>query len=168
MTTRISGYQDADREACRALWVELTEWHRQIYDSPTIGGSDPGLQFDEHLERVGPDRIWVAARDDRIVGMAGMIQLDGEAELEPIVVSRDARRQGIGHELALAVIEAARESGARQLLTRPVARNEAAIRFFHVLGFDVVGQLELLLDFRPRAGRRWRAGERFAGRDFRV
>ena len=42
-------YKPGDLETCRELWVELTEWHRQIYDSPGIGGADPGKQFDEHL-----------------------------------------------------------------------------------------------------------------------
>ncbi len=39
----------SDREACRALWRELTECHRTIYGDPSIGGDDPGLYFDEHL-----------------------------------------------------------------------------------------------------------------------
>ncbi len=51
---------------------------------------------------------------------------------------------------------------------KPAARNAPAIRFFHDLGFDTVGQIELFLDFSPQADRRWQAGERIAGRDFRV
>jgi hypothetical protein len=48
---------------------------------------------------------------------------------------------------------------------RPAARNVRALQFFHRLGFDVLGQLELTLDLvRPE---RWQAGERLADRDFR-
>jgi hypothetical protein len=39
---KIRNYRADDLAACRALWVELTEWHRQIYASPQIGGTDPG------------------------------------------------------------------------------------------------------------------------------
>jgi hypothetical protein len=49
-----------------------------------------------------------------------------------------------------------------------VARNDAAIRFFHGLGFDVLGQLELFVDLVPQEKRRWRRGVVLAGRDFRV
>jgi hypothetical protein len=53
-------------------------------------------------------------------------------------------------------------------MTRPVARNAPAIRFFSDLGFDALGQLELLLDFRPPAEQVWRAGATIADRDLRV
>lgn len=49
---------------------------------------------------------------------------------------------------------------------RPAARNASAPQFFHGLGFDVLGQPELVLDLaKPE---RWRAGERLADREFRV
>ena len=164
----IRNYGPEDLPACRALWVELTEWHRQIYASPQIGGSDPGRQFDEHLRRVGRERIWLATIGGDIVGMVGMIPGESEAELEPIVVSEGWRGRGIGRQLAECVVAEARSAGARQLLTRPVARNAAAIQFFYGLGFDVLGQLELLLDLRPSAEQRWRPGATIADRDFRV
>jgi len=37
----IRKYQPDDREQCRALWRELTEWHREIYEDTTIGGEHP-------------------------------------------------------------------------------------------------------------------------------
>jgi hypothetical protein len=64
------------------------------------------------------------------------------------------------------VIDAARHAGLRGVEVHPAARNSDAIRFFHREGFDVLGQIELVLDLaRPE---RWRAGERLAGCDFRV
>jgi hypothetical protein len=53
----IRNYLPDDLASCRALWVELTEWQREIYGNPGIGGEHPGLQFDEHLQRVGPQRL---------------------------------------------------------------------------------------------------------------
>lgn len=168
MSVRIRGYDPSDLDACRRLWVELTEWHRELYATPTIGGDDPGVQFDEHLARVGAAHIWIAEGNGRPVGMVGMIPSKNESELEPIVVARDWRSRGVGEALARVVIAAARERDDRQLIVRPVARNEAAIRFFHGFGFDVLGQLELLADFRSRDEQPWRGGAALAGLDFRL
>ena len=38
----IRRYHPRDLEGCRRLWVELTEWHRSIFETPSIGGDDPG------------------------------------------------------------------------------------------------------------------------------
>ena len=125
----VRNYRPADLAACRSLWVELTEWHRQIYGSPEIGGPDPGRKFDEHVERVGAQRIWLATIGGEVVGMVGVIQTEDEIELEPIVVSEQWRGRGIGRQLAERVVAEARAAGMGQLLARPVARNAAAIRF---------------------------------------
>jgi ribosomal protein S18 acetylase RimI-like enzyme len=165
---RIRGYDPGDLDACRRLWVQLTEWHRELYAAPGIGGDDPGAQFDEHIARVGPDHIWIAERDGRPVGMVGMIPSTGESELEPIIVASDWRGRGVGEALARVVIEAARARGDQQLIVRPVARNDRAIRFFHGFGFDVLGQLELLADLRRHDEQPWRDGATLGGVDFRL
>jgi ribosomal protein S18 acetylase RimI-like enzyme len=156
-------YDPRDLEACRSLWAELTERHRELYADRSIGGRDPGRGFDEHLQRA--ERIWVADAGGAVVGLAGMLLDDGKAELEPIVVAAAWRRRGIGALLTDAVVAAARERGARQVVVRPTGRNAEAVRFFHALGFDVLGRVDLRLDLRPVPRRR---GERIAGRDFRV
>ena len=161
----IRNYVPDDLAACRALWVELTDWHRELYDNPSIGGKHPGLQFDDHLHRVGPEHLWVATIGDRVVGLAGMIPGDREAELEPVVVSQAFRGRGIGLELAQSVVAHAKAAGVRFLSARPVARNAGAVRFFHRLGFRVLGHIELLADF---AGRDWQSGHNLAGRDFQL
>src|SRR5437870_2429650 len=84
---KIRSYEADDLAVCRALWVELTEWHRQIYESPQIGGADPGRRFDEHLRQVGRDHIWLATIEGDVVGMVGLIEEESEFELEPLVVS---------------------------------------------------------------------------------
>ncbi|HKC21455.1 MAG TPA: GNAT family N-acetyltransferase [Gaiellaceae bacterium] len=66
------------------------------------------------------------------------------------------RGRGVGAALARTVLEAARQRGDRYVTTRPVARNGTALRFFHALGFDALGQLELIADLRVRDEQRWR------------
>ncbi len=161
-------YKSEDLQACRGLWNDLTQWHRHIYDDPGIGGTDPGSLFDKHLKLVGPEHVWVAERDGEVVGMAGLIPGENEAELEPLVVKEEWRGRGIGHLLTLAVIGAARQSGARLLTVRPVARNDVALRFFHRIEFDVLGQIELVMDFRPTKNQKWRHGENLTGKTFRL
>lgn len=159
----IRRYAPGDVEACRRLWSELTEWHRELYDDPTFGGDDPGRAFDAHLAVA--EAIWVAEIEGLVVGLAGLLVEGGRAELEPLVVGETWRGRGVGRALAARVIDAARQLGFPRLRVRPVGRNADAIRFFHALGFDVLGRVDLRIDLEPTA----RApGERIAGRDFRV
>ena len=114
----IRNYVPRDLMACRQLWVALTQWHRDIYDSPNIGGDNPGLAFDKHLHEVGADNIWVAEVEGEVVGLTGLILEGDEAELEPLVVLDQFRGLGIGRRLAETVIEQARKTGIRQLKVR--------------------------------------------------
>ena len=162
----IRPYAAADLAACRDLWAELTETHRQLYSDPSIGGSDPGRGFDRYLDETSPARVWVA--DDQsgaVVGLAGLLVDGDKAELEPVVVSGPQRHGGVGSRLAETAVAAARELGLRQVCVRPVGRNADAIRFFHALDFDVLGRVDLRLDLKQTSRM---PGERIAGRDFRV
>jgi len=163
----VRGYEERDREACRALWRELTQWHRDLYEDESIGADrDAGDFFDEHLEHVGPERIWVAELEGAVVGFVGLI-VDGQVgELEPLVVSSAVRGRGIGRALAEHVVATARALGLRRLDVKPAARNASAIAFFHDAGFDSLGQLELMIYLAEPKD--WPVRERLADRDFRA
>jgi N-acetylglutamate synthase-like GNAT family acetyltransferase len=163
----IRPYASSDLEPCRALWAELTQHHRDIYGDPTIGGETPGLHFDPHLARVGPERIWVAEQDGRIVGLTGLIVEGQEGELEPLVVALASRRQGIGRALASHVIQEASKLKVRTLSVRPVARNADAITFFYDAGFGVLGHIELFMDLGEGTAGTWRSGPELLGRAFK-
>ena len=162
----IRRYRPDDLEQCRSLCADLTDWHRRLDGDDSIGGADPGRAFDAHLADVGPERIFVAEQEGRVVGLAGMVVSGKKVELEPLSVRAGCRGLGVGRELAEAVIGAARAEGARQVVVRPTGRNAEAIRVFHSLGFDVVTRVELALDLADDD--RWRDGEDYAGRRFRV
>jgi N-acetylglutamate synthase-like GNAT family acetyltransferase len=141
----IREYAPADRDACRELWRALTQRHRDIYGDPSIGGADPGLEFDRHLAHQRLAKVWVAAQDGELVGLCGLLVEHTEAELEPIVVHPARRRRGVGAALAQRAIAEARALGMTFINVRPVARNVEAIRFFRREGFRVLGRLELSL-----------------------
>ncbi|MCP4416313.1 MAG: hypothetical protein GY805_06810, partial [Chloroflexi bacterium] len=66
------------------------------------------------------------------------------------------------------VIAAAQQRGIGQLTVRPVGRNAQAIQFFHEMGFTILGQIDLFMDFAPAERQVWQDGERLAERDFKV
>ena len=164
---RIRNYGEGDLDACRALWVELVQRHRDIYDDQSIGGDDPGLYFDEHLGSVGPERTWVAESDDGVVGFTSLIVKGQDAEIEPVVVSASHRGKGVGEGLVRRAAEEAKELGVSCLFVRPVARNREAISFFRDCWFGTVGHVQLfrMLDETPPEV--WKDGIDLFGMAFR-
>jgi GNAT superfamily N-acetyltransferase len=162
----VRGYASADYDACRSLWVELTDYHRRIYGDPAIGGDDPGAAFDEYL--ADPHRIgsWVAESRGRVVGLTGLFNRGTSAEVEPVVVTEAARDQGIGRALIDAMVGEARDRGFEYLAIRPVARNVAAVQRFHAAGFRTLGgHIDLTMDLRERR-HGWLTGASLHDRDF--
>jgi GNAT superfamily N-acetyltransferase len=164
---RIRPYRPSDHSAGRDLWVELTEEQRELYDDATIGGADPGAAFEEYLTRLDLSGVWVADDGEGgVVGLVGLV-LNGRAgEVEPVVVTRSRRGQGIGKTLLSHVAEEARKRGMTYLTITPSSRNEAAIRCFHAAGYDVMSAVELSLDL-GRSTRGWQDGPSLQGLKFR-
>jgi len=144
----------------------MTQRHRDIYGDPTIGGENPGLEFDDHLARVGRDLIWVAETDDRVVGFVSLIHEGEEAEIEPIVVTSEVRSAGIGHQLVEHAVERARELGVLCLSVKPVARNEEAISFFYDAGFRTLGHIQLFMWLGDSLPGQWKEGPLLFGKPF--
>jgi GNAT superfamily N-acetyltransferase len=163
---QIRPYRPEDREACRALWRELTRHHRDLYDDPSIGGADPGDRFDEYLAHPKFAGAWVAEEAGRVVGLSGLLGDPAETEIEPVVVSAAHRGRGIGRRLVERMLEEARARGARSVSIRPVARNALAIRRFHEAGFRILGRIEM---FQTLEGSEqdWEPGPDLHGRSFR-
>jgi len=145
MAVNIREYTQADLEACRDLWRSLVQRHRDIYSDPSIGGDDPGIEFDQHLSHPALVKLWVAAIDSELVGLCGLLVEHGESELEPIVVSPSHRTKGIGASLAQQAIAESRRLGMKFINVRPVARNVEAIGFFHREGFRSLCHVELCI-----------------------
>jgi len=150
MEIKIRPYEPSDLEACRRLWTELTERHRQIYEDPSIGGENPGEFFDTYLQDPNLRGVWVAETDHKVIGLTGlMVNLFGETDVEPAVVLSDFRSRGVGRKMVDHVIAEARKKKMKRLSARPVARNIEAISFFVRAGFDIVGHIDLSQDLDP-------------------
>lgn len=163
MNLSIRDYEQRDLEACRALWVELTQHHRDLYDDPTIGGDAPGLEFDAHLAREDLAAFWVAELDGAVVGMTGLLLYGRDADVEPVVVRARLRGGGVGRALIAHALAEARARGVRFLSLRPVARNVDAIRLFVDQGFSKVGQIELSMDLGGEPPYSWMGGVELHG-----
>ncbi|HZT64790.1 MAG TPA: GNAT family N-acetyltransferase [Acidimicrobiales bacterium] len=150
----VRDYRDGDYQACRHLWVELTEHHRRLFDDPTIGGEDPGAGLDRYL--ADPERAasWVAEVAGEVVGLTGLLHHGSSGEVEPVVVAEARRGGGIGRALIARVVDEAVSRGYEYLAIRPVARNASAIRAFHSTGFRTLGgHVDLTMDLKPRRHR---------------
>jgi GNAT superfamily N-acetyltransferase len=156
----IRNYRKDDREQCRSLWRELTEWHREIYQDQTIGGEHPEDYFDKHLAKVGSSRLWVAVHGSRVVGLVGLIVEENEAEIEPLIVSKTYRGKGIGKKLLETIISEARKIEVRFLNIKPVARNMETIKFLYKQGFKNLGYIELFMGFSDYV---WKQGPEIFG-----
>ena len=164
---RIRPYESQDLECCRALWQDLTQWHREIYEDPTIGGDQPGRGFDEHLTKQALAGLWLAVYDSTPAGLVGLL-LDGrEGIVEPVIVAPAYRFRGVGHALLRFITEEARRRRLQYLSVRPVARNLEAVACFHSAGFRTLGHIDMFQELGPATGGPWKTGIAIHGRRFR-
>ncbi|MPZ28132.1 MAG: GNAT family N-acetyltransferase [Micromonosporaceae bacterium] len=140
-------YRPTDHNVCRALWAELTQVQRDLYDDPDLGGVDPGVGFEEYLTRLDLSGMWVAEDSEHgVIGFVGLT-LNGRAgEVFPVVVTQRHRSQGVGTALLAHVADQGRNRALRQLVVIPESRNVAAIRCLHAAGYDTLAAVRLRLD----------------------
>ncbi|MHC4932557.1 MAG: GNAT family N-acetyltransferase [Planctomycetota bacterium] len=165
MDLTIRTLEPTDREACRELWRELTQHHRDLYANPGIGGADPGNHFDEYLKHPKFAIAWVAEEAGAVVGLTGLLVDGEEAEIEPVVVRSGHRDRGIGRRLIDHAVAEARRRGIRSVCIRPVARNALAIGRFHDAGFRLLGRIEMFMPLGP-SEQEWTPGISIHGREF--
>jgi N-acetylglutamate synthase-like GNAT family acetyltransferase len=145
----------------------MVQRHRDIYDDESIGGDDPGLEFDTHLELVGSDSIWLAESEGEVIGFTSLIKKDQEAEIEPIVVSHKHRGKGVGELLIKHAAEEAKKYNILCLSVKPTARNKEAISFFHDCGFQTIGHIQLFKWFGESTQDTWKEGLEIFGKTFK-
>jgi GNAT superfamily N-acetyltransferase len=111
--------------------------------------------------------MWVAQHEeDGVVGFVGLILHGRAGAVDPVVVTRERRGEGIGRALLRYVGEQARGRGMRELTISPALRNIEAVHSLFRAGFDAAATVTLALDLTGRDGQ-WRDGVDIHGERFR-
>jgi ribosomal-protein-alanine N-acetyltransferase len=100
----------------------------------------PAHAFEQELTGNRLARYVVARAGRRVVAFAGIWQMVDEAHITTFGVHPDWRRRGVGSQLLLAVVELARQVGARRLTLEVRAGNLPAQALYESFGFEVRGR----------------------------
>ena len=100
----------------------------------------PSYAFEQELRGNRLARYVVARAGDAIVGFAGIWLMVDEAHITTFSVHPDWRRQGIGRQLLLNLVELSWAIGARRMTLEVRASNAGAQALYREFGFDVEGR----------------------------
>ena len=121
--------------------VTMTEAHvAQIAQIEKLCFSDPWSENSISSELNSRISLWFVALDgDNIAGYIGSQSVLDEADMMNVAVHPDYRRQSIGEKLVLALAQALKEKGIRDLMLEVRESNVPAIALYEKLGFQQVG-----------------------------
>ena len=119
-----------------ALIGELNDELAALYTPEQRHGLALEALFQPHV------RFFVAWRDGRPLGCAGVAFLDGFAEVKRMYVRAEARGKGIAEALMDRLARTAQEAGLHRLKLETGDRQQAAIRFYARCGFEICGAFE--------------------------
>ncbi|MBA2264576.1 MAG: ribosomal protein S18-alanine N-acetyltransferase [Chloroflexi bacterium] len=100
----------------------------------------PAHAFEQELKGNRLAHYLVARAGERIAGFAGMWLMVDEAHITTFGVHPDWRRQRIGRQLLLNLVELAVTIGAARMTLEVRPSNEAAQALYRTFGFEVVGR----------------------------
>jgi len=100
----------------------------------------PAHAFEQELKGNRLARYVVARAGDRVIGFAGVWLMVDEAHVTTFAVHPDWRRQGIGRQLLLSLVELSIAIGARRMTLEVRASNEAAQALYREFGFEATGR----------------------------
>lgn len=112
-----------------------------IAELETLCFSDPWPEAAIVPELTNPLSLWLVAMDgDRLAGYIGSQTVMEETDMMNVAVHPDYRRQGIGEQLILSLVEKLKARGSRILRLEVRASNEAAQKLYEKLGFRQLGR----------------------------
>ena len=100
----------------------------------------PEHAFQQEIRGNRLARYIVARAGDTVVGFAGVWLMVDEAHITTFGVHPDWRRQGIGRQLLLNLVDLARTLGAARMTLEVRVSNTPAQALYRGFGFDVVGR----------------------------
>ena len=102
----------------------------------------PAYAFEQELKGNRLARYVVGRAGQTVVGFGGVWLMVDEAHVTTFSVHPDWRRQGIGRQLLLGLLELVLRLKARRMTLEVRESNEAAQALYRSFGFDVVGRRE--------------------------
>ncbi|MGH2356523.1 MAG: ribosomal protein S18-alanine N-acetyltransferase [Candidatus Limnocylindria bacterium] len=100
----------------------------------------PAYAFEQELRGNRMARYLVARVGDEVTAFAGLWLMVDEAHITTFSVHPAWRRQGIGRQLLLSMLELGRALGAARMTLEVRLSNLAAQALYHGMGFTVAGQ----------------------------
>lgn len=92
-------------------------------------------------ELSNPLSLWLTAVDgDQVAGYIGSQSVLGESDMMNVAVNPEYRRQGIGRQLILALIQGLKEKGNHCLTLEVRSSNLPAIELYKQLDFSQIGK----------------------------
>ena len=103
--------------------------------------SDPWSENSIASELENPLSVWLVAVDGgQLIGYVGSQTVLGETDMMNLAVAPEARRQGTGRALVLALVDALTEKGSHSLMLEVRVSNTPAQKLYESLGFSQVGR----------------------------
>ena len=103
--------------------------------------SDPWSEKSIASELENPLSVWLVAVDGgQLIGYVGSQTVLGETDMMNLAVAPEARRQGTGRALVLALVDALTEKGSHSLMLEVRVSNAPARKLYESLGFSQVGR----------------------------
>lgn len=82
---------------------------------------------------------YVAVYEEMIIGFAGLVQMDTEADIDRVMVKKDFRGKGVSSILMEKILDEGTRLGIRDFTLEVRAGNEAAIGLYSKFGFQSEG-----------------------------
>ena len=103
--------------------------------------SDPWSEKSIASELENPLSVWLVAVDGgQLIGYVGSQTVLGETDMMNLAVAPEARRQGTGRALVLALVDALTEKGSHSLMLEVRVSNTPAQKLYESLGVSQVGR----------------------------
>jgi ribosomal-protein-alanine N-acetyltransferase len=100
----------------------------------------PANSYRFELTQNNASYCWVAVIEDVVVAILVMWLIEDESHIATVAVHPDFRGRGIGRQLLLATLRDAVVRGATMSTLEVRAGNQAAIKLYEQLGFEIVGR----------------------------
>ena len=130
---------------------DLDERYREAdADDPPGRAEERAEALAVHADQVVATFLAVDA-DGTALGHVLLRRLDDEWELKRLIVTDGARRRGVGRALTEAVVERAREGGARRVILQSGRMQPESLALYTAAGFTPIPVYEPYIATMPRS-----------------